>query len=455
MLLNGHYYSRLNRNCVTMKRSHLFRLSTIAMVLSMLMFIQPLLVPVEPNVPLTTRAQVGEFTANTTTGIATVECFSSPDTSFNVTLNYLRQAKKEILMEMYAISNGFLLREFTDALGRNGTMNIQVIVSRKWASGAENHWTHAALYNISSLPGYEANVQAYYSRGDLSFDHSKFIIIDREVVIVQSANWAKSGIPPRNSDGNREWGVAIRNPEVVEYFLNVFVDDVVTATPYVQDGDDYDFLSATTYTGPYPAPFTNQTFTGTMTITSLVSPNECIPPIVALIDSATTTLDVQQMYSKIDWDGSPNQFNDAIIAAAARGVTCRVMLDNRSSGMQEVADMLLANGVQVAFTNQTYFGWTHNKGVIADNQRVLISSINWSNESVSENREAGVIIAHSGVANFFAQIFQWDWEVGEYLGAPTTPPPPEPIPIEYIIISVIIVLVILVGGWAYNRYIKK
>ncbi|MFX1576095.1 MAG: phosphatidylserine/phosphatidylglycerophosphate/cardiolipin synthase family protein [Promethearchaeota archaeon] len=439
-----------------MDRSHVFRLSTIAVVLSLLVFTQPVFIPMSSHkLPFTIRAQSGEFVANTTTGIATVDCFSSPDSSYEITLDYLRRAQKEILMEMYAISNGFLLREFTDALARNGTMNIQVIVSRNWASSSENYWTHASLYNISSLPGYGANVQAYYSRPDLYFDHSKFIIIDREIVIVQSANWAKSGIPPINSDGNREWGVAIRNPDVVQYFLNVFANDVIAATPYTQDGDDYVFLSASTYTGPYPAPFSNQSFTGTMTITSLVSPNECIPPIVALIDSATSTLDIQQMYSKISWDGSSNQFNDAIIAAAARGVTCRVMLDNRSSGMQDVADMFLANGVQVAFTNQTYFGWTHNKGVIADNQRVLISSINWSNESVSENREAGVIISHSGVANYFSQIFQWDWEVGEYLGTPTTPPPPEPIPIEYIIISIVIVVALAVGGWVYNRYIKK
>ncbi|MFW9831950.1 MAG: phospholipase D-like domain-containing protein [Candidatus Thorarchaeota archaeon] len=405
-----------------MKRSRLMPISFLVLFLSMLIFIQPAFPLIDlPSLPKTVSAQT-EFVANTTTGTATVECYTSPDSSYNVTLNYLRQAQKEILMEMYAISNGFLLREFTDALGRNGTMNIQVIVSRKWASGSENHWTHASLYNISSLPGYGANVQAYFSRADLSFDHAKFIIIDREVVLVQSANWAKSGIPPRNSDGNREWGVAIRNPDVVNYFLNVFTADVMTATPYVQDGDDYDLLSSAVYTGPYPAPFTNQTYSGLMTITSLVSPNESIPAIVNLIDSATSTLDVQQMYSKMDWDGSPNQFNDAIIAAATRGVVCRVMLDNQSSGMQEVAEMFLANGVQVAFTNQTYFGWTHNKGVIADGQSVLISSINWSNESVSENREAGVIISHTGVANYFAQVFQWDWEVGEFLGQPVPVP---------------------------------
>jgi phosphatidylserine/phosphatidylglycerophosphate/cardiolipin synthase-like enzyme len=131
------------------------------------------------------------------------------------------------------------------------------------------------------------------------------------------------------------------------------------------------------------------------------------------------------------------------------------MLDNRSSGMQEVAEMFLANGVDVRFSNQSYFGWTHNKGVIVDGQKVLVSSINWSFESTHENREAGVIINHSGVANYFKQIFDWDWNVGVQLGEPTTTPPPEPIPLEYIIIAVVIVVVVAVGGWVYQRYLKK
>lgn len=388
------------------------------MILGMVLFIRPIAPNNDaPNFPLTAQAQT-HFVANTTTGSATVEAYTSPDSSYVTTLKYLRQAQNEILITMYAISHGYLLHELADAKARNGSMIIHVIVSWKWASASENHWTHAALYNISQLPGYGATVFAYKSRTDLGFTHAKYIIIDRQVVLVQSANWAKSGIPPETSDGNREWGVAIQNADVVQYFLNVFTSDVAAATLYSEDINDYDHLSNLNYTGPYPAPFSAQTFTGSMTITSLVSPDYCIPAIVALIDSATTTLDVQQMYSKADWDGYPNQFNDAIKAAVLRGVYCRVMLDNRSSGMQLVAEDLKANGVHVAFTNQTYFGWTHNKGVIADGQRVLISSINWSNESVSENREAGVIIHHNGVANYFAQVFQWDWEVGEYLGAP-------------------------------------
>ena len=51
----------------------------------------------------------------------------------------------------------------------------------------------------------------------------------------------------------------------------------------------------------------------------------------------------------------------------------------------------------------------HNKGVIVDDKRVLVSSINWNSNSPNFNREAGVIIDHPGVARYFREVFEDDW----------------------------------------------
>ncbi len=392
------------------------------------------------------------------TGSATVTCFSSPDSSFDIITDLLQNTENEMQIMVYALTNWFLIDEIHDALARNGTMEITIIVSWKWASIAERSLTKGAFYNLSQNAAFGSNLQLYFSEDTyLEFTHAKFMIFDQEAVVVESANWAKSGIPPASSAGNREWGVVIEQPDVIDYFYDTFMHDLLldNVEPYVPDIADEEDFSENIDTGSYPAPFTSQSFTGSMSIQCVLSPDNDVSAIKAMIDSATSTLMVQQMYSKMDWDSNPNQFNDAIVAAAARGVDCKVILDNRSSGMQAVAEMFLANGVDVRFSNQSYFGWTHNKGVIVDGQKVLVSSINWSYESTHENREAGVIITHSGIANYFKQIFDWDWDVGVQLGAPTTPPPQEPIPIEYIIITVVIVVVIAIGGWVYQRYIKK
>lgn len=396
--------------------------------------------------------------ASTYTGSATVTCFSSPDSSFGVITDLMQNTQDEMLIMVYALTNWFLIEEIHNALARNATMEIKIIVSWKWASYPERDLTYGAFYNLSQNAAFGSNLQLFFSEDTyLEFTHAKFMIFDREAVVVESANWAKSGIPPADSAGNREWGVVINQPDVINYFYETFMHDLLldNVEPYVPDSDDEESFSTNIDTGSYPAPFPSQDFTGSMSIQCVLSPDNDVSAIKALIDSATSTLYVQQMYSKMDWDGGPNQFNDAIIAARQRGVTCRVILDNRSSGMQEVGEMLLANGVEVVFSNQTFFGWTHNKGVIVDGQKVLVSSINWSYESTHENREAGVIITHTGVATFFTQIFNWDWAAGYNLGSPSTPSPTTPIPQEWIWIGTAVVLIIIFGsiiyGWLKRR----
>jgi phosphatidylserine/phosphatidylglycerophosphate/cardiolipin synthase-like enzyme len=51
----------------------------------------------------------------------------------------------------------------------------------------------------------------------------------------------------------------------------------------------------------------------------------------------------------------------------------------------------------------------HNKGVIVDDSRVLVSSINWNSNSPNFNRETGVIIEHEGAARYFLEVFEDDW----------------------------------------------
>jgi phosphatidylserine/phosphatidylglycerophosphate/cardiolipin synthase-like enzyme len=51
----------------------------------------------------------------------------------------------------------------------------------------------------------------------------------------------------------------------------------------------------------------------------------------------------------------------------------------------------------------------HNKGVIVDGNKVLVSSINWNSNSPQFNREAGVIVEHPGVAGYFSAVFADDW----------------------------------------------
>ncbi len=50
----------------------------------------------------------------------------------------------------------------------------------------------------------------------------------------------------------------------------------------------------------------------------------------------------------------------------------------------------------------------HNKGVVVDDEKVLVSSVNWNEYSPTRNREVGLII-EGDVAKYYSDAFLLDW----------------------------------------------
>ena len=54
--------------------------------------------------------------------------------------------------------------------------------------------------------------------------------------------------------------------------------------------------------------------------------------------------------------------------------------------------------------------YIHNKGVLVDGNKTLISSINWDSNAVLNNREAAVVITGSDVFDHYETLFNGDWQ---------------------------------------------
>ncbi len=97
----------------------------------------------------------------------------------------------------------------------------------------------------------------------------------------------------------------------------------------------------------------------------------------------------------------------------------RVILDYNpeyTSTIQQLNDTkqyLEENGMQVKLISTAWSPFTtvHNKGMIIDNNTVLVSSINWNQQSVTLNREAGVLLKNPVAATYYAQVFLSDWNL--------------------------------------------
>jgi hypothetical protein len=115
----------------------------------------------------------------------------------------------------------------------------------------------------------------------------------------------------------------------------------------------------------------------------------------------------------------------AVIAAARRGVSVRVLLDgtwynaentderDNDNTVQLLNDLRLNEGLDVSAKvinlESTHLDKIHSKGVIVDDREVFVGSINWSENSFLGNREVGVIVTHPKVAGYYADLFRRDW----------------------------------------------
>jgi phosphatidylserine/phosphatidylglycerophosphate/cardiolipin synthase-like enzyme len=191
-------------------------------------------------------------------------------------------------------------------------------------------------------------------------------------------------------------------------------------------------------TGTYGAPFASRTINGTFTVTPVVTPEDGLletKGIIGLLKSATKTLYVEQLYAHKYWGTAANGCNETtcpdlflaeVIAAARRGVKVRVVLDSAFLDTSDPKD----NTYTVQYLNQiaanegldmearlidlgvTKLTKVHNKGIIVDGTKTLVSSINWSENSPSDNREMGLIIENADAADFYTDIFYYDWYNG-------------------------------------------
>jgi phosphatidylserine/phosphatidylglycerophosphate/cardiolipin synthase-like enzyme len=258
-----------------------------------------------------------------------------------------------------------------------------------------------------------------------------------------SENWKNTGVPVNNTFGNRGWGVIVNNPNITDYFREVFFEDWKPASkdsfPFTANdsvyGDKYgcpplDFVpNRTIPTGNYSHPFGSKTISGAFNISPVLAPDTSLmqtESIIGMIKGAKKFVYAEQLYIYRDWgtyaDPKPNPFLEAVINASRSGCEVKILLDSKYGKEHNEETIEYINAIaayeglnlEAKLIDNDAIGLnkTHNKGVIVDRSEVLISSINWNEYSPTNNREAGLIIENKDVAEFYTDVFLYDWYDG-------------------------------------------
>ncbi len=260
--------------------------------------------------------------------------------------------------------------------------------------------------------------------------HIKVAVRADDRMWLSSGNWNTTNQPQIDlgdkaaaaviaAKSDRDWHVVAQSPELSAVFRAFLAKDFDTArqhqaaeiataagsaTPMVPDALVALEAAARVPTTWFPA----RTLRGRFTVRPLLTPLDYQPHVLALIQGATQRFYMQTQY--IHPSGRPgDEDHDALIAAVATLITRGIDVRLITSQFQNAAwiEKVMQAGIdsRVLRIQQR----VHNKGIVVDGARVLVSSQNWSADGTLRNRDAGLLIESTEAAAYFEQIFLHDW----------------------------------------------
>ena len=362
-----------------------------------------------------------------------VVVFTSPDSSYLALKNEIRNSSESVFLNMYRFTNPGLALEIANASRRGVEIHVLLEGGPVGGMDEEERAISRVLNDTGCRVRYMVNSPSELRFCPYPFNHAKYTVIDNRSFIIHSANWDTRGVPQDPTLGNREWGVVIKNEMIAEYFSDIFLTDFNPFRTFSVAFEEFSFNSGEagnsdglkfengSWNGEYDPKFFAKEITGHFSVTPLLSPDNSLGTMSELIESAEESIAIEQLYFYERLGSKTNPLIERIIDANERGVEIRVLLnfnpDYSREGVDtnernmETVELLKECGIEarLLYTNSTPFSNLHNKGMIVDSEKVLISSINLNANGLLKNREVGVIIENEEVANYFEDVFDYDW----------------------------------------------
>jgi cardiolipin synthase len=367
--------------------------------------------------------------APATFGNATVTAFVSPDSSFGVLEQAVLQARQEILVNAYELTNPRIGDLLIAAKGRG--VSVTVLLEGGPVGGiSPDEWSVCSALNRSGIPVL-VMATTDTTRARYRYNHAKYLIIDSQDLLIATENFGARGFPAPGSRGNRGWGVFIEDPGTAGYFGEVFRadsqgEDIIPFIPRMVE-------SPVPSPVPYQVQFPSLRATG-VTITPVLSPDTS-SLVLSLLSGAQERIDIEQasIRNTSKWELDP--FLSAAVNASRRGVAVRILLDGSRyndegpADNNEMADLVnsLARAENLSLSARILepaagnLEAVHTKGVVVDGRIVMISSINWNANSPNFNREAGVILESPSLGGYYSSVFGEDWKRAEPAGRGSGP----------------------------------
>ncbi len=200
---------------------------------------------------------------------------------------------------------------------------------------------------------------------NLTYLHSKYFIFD-DSAIIQTSNLTRSGLYK-----NLEHSVLIRDPNIIESLTYLFEKD--------RKGEPIDMQKLDPHL--------------------VICPINCRSVIEKALSSAKHSIDIMTQYI---YDPSLTK----ILKNTPKNINIRLLL-SKSSGNQNIVDYFGPKTAQMYKSKKHYL---HTKTILIDDRRLLIGSMNLSQNSLDNNRELGIIITDPTLIKKFKKGLQKYWK---------------------------------------------
>jgi phosphatidylserine/phosphatidylglycerophosphate/cardiolipin synthase-like enzyme len=296
----------------------------------------------------------------------TAFAFSQAGTTQPTIYDFINSATSSLDMTMYELEDTTAVNDLI-ALENKG-VTVRVVLDN--AHQSANSSAYTALTN--------AGVGVVWSSSSFVYTHQKTITVDGIKSLVLTGN-----LTSQYYSTGRDYGVFTDDTRDVAAIEKVFNADYAGTSITPTDGDHL-----------------------------LWSPTDSRSRLLTVINAATTTLDVEEL------EFSDSTVVNAIVARAKAGVTVRVVLESPSSYSSEVSAIKAAGSTVVGYSDPNGF-YIHAKAMVADyglsTQEVEAGSMNISSNSLSNNRELGIILTGTGVAQSVATTIETTFK-SDYAG---------------------------------------
>lgn len=398
----------------------------------------------------------------------------SPDNATELLLSTLRSGKEKILVNIYQFENEVIAHELIQQILRGVTVQLLVegtpvgnlspegkkVISQLIKAMRASKNTKNRLWLMT---GEKNNGKRRYR-----WNHAKYVVVDGKTLFVSSENFSDSGHPQVGQIGNRGWGVVVESPELAWKVKKIFEEDTVS-----EFKDLVEFFPGQFFRNRTSAHSSIEESRIIFNFSPIARPRQCsrtaarvIPAVPEeageirsakiisapgalkslqeFIRSAKKELMVEQMSLPSVWRDLEQRtwrspLVNEMIAAADRGVQVRVLLNDErvfsnslsalsSSGQGAGDEKLKPNATTILFLREMahcyqlpiaaemvnvkklQITYIHNKGLLVDGKRALVSSINGTQNSIVANRELALWLESDQAASYYGRVFDFDWE---------------------------------------------